>query len=434
MKTDKKDGDRGQVLVGVILVLMALMIMVPALVQWVQQESRISVKDKKSATAFNLAQAAVERGMWKLKSSTGTWKTASAGTVIAGYNFDVTYTDLPGGTYRIHFDEGTLNGASVVTVWGEGRDSAGKETRSIQAVYQNVSIPGAIIAGGNLTQAGTSVVQWGPVLAMGPITLSGAALTEGYPRKLSKQWVSPFDTNGVTPPNTDNLEWWSDYDVPELPVFDFAAMKSSAIATNTYNCNGVWNASIADQILCNTGCTACNISGIVDDSRAANNYIWYWDQDVIINGSGTKGTTIVRGNLTLIGPDTGNVSMNMRVPFAAWREYQKIDNAATNTYPGDNGFQSVKNEYRLGSGGSTIEGGATGSDLGFNGFVYVGSNIFMASGSSADVYGAVWVVGNWGSESNNIIFYNDQLEVPTINVVLVRQSWEEVAPSPTAWP
>lgn len=434
MNIKSKAGSRGQILVGVILVMMALLIMVPALVQWAQQESKISVKDRKSATAFNLAQAAVERGMWKLKSSTTTWSTASVGTVIAGYDFDVTYTDLPGGSYRIKFEDSTLNGATVVTVTGEGRDEARKETRSIEAVYQNVSIPGAIIAGGNLQQAGTSVVQWGPVMAWGPITLSGTALTEGYPRKLSKQDVTPFDTNGVTPPNTDNLEWWSDYDVPELPVFDFAAMKSSAIATNTYNCNGVWNASVMNQILCNTGCSACNVSGLSDDSRVANDYIWYWDQDVIINGAGTKGTTIVRGNLTLKGGDYGNVSMNMRIPYGAWREYQKIDNAATNTYPGDNGYQSVKNEYQLGSCGSTCEGGATGDDLGFNGFVYVGNNITMTSGSAADIYGAVWVVGNWISLSNNIIFFNDQLNVPTLNVVLIRQSWKEVAPSSTAWP
>ncbi|MEQ1918671.1 MAG: hypothetical protein ABL955_05685, partial [Elusimicrobiota bacterium] len=151
MKIKSTAGGRGQVLVGVILVLMALLIMVPALVQWVQQESKIAVKDKKSASAFNLAQAAVERGMWKLKSSTSTWSAAVGGTAIAGYAFDVTYTDLPGGTYRIQFDDGTLNGAGVVTVWGEGRDAANNETRSIQAVYQNISIPGAIIAGGNLT-------------------------------------------------------------------------------------------------------------------------------------------------------------------------------------------------------------------------------------------------------------------------------------------
>ena len=54
MRMKATGGERGQVLIGVVLVLMALLIMVPALVQWVQQESKISVKDKKSAGAFNL--------------------------------------------------------------------------------------------------------------------------------------------------------------------------------------------------------------------------------------------------------------------------------------------------------------------------------------------------------------------------------------------
>ena len=206
-----------------------------------------------------------------------------------------------------------------------------------------------------------------------------------------------------------------------------------AIAVPFFNCTAwVWRMPIRD--LCNTGCTSCNIGGMNNDSRAANDYIWYWDQDVVINGAGIKGTTIVRGNLTLTGADWGNNSMNMRVPYGAWREYLTFDNTSTNQYPGDNGYQAVKNEYQLGAN-ATIEGGATGDDLGFNGFVYVGNNITMTSGSAADIYGAVWVVGNWISLSNNIIFFNDQLNVPTLNVVLIRQSWKEVAPNTTtAWP
>ena len=53
---------------------------------------------------------------------------------------------------------------------------------------------------------------------------------------------------------------------------------------------------------------------------------------------------------------------------------------------------------------------------------------------SVEGLGAVWVVGNWISLSDNIIFFNDQLNVPTLNVVLVRQSWQEIAPNSAAWP
>jgi hypothetical protein len=33
-----------------------------------------------------------------------------------------------------------------------------------------------------------------------------------------------------------------------------------------------------------------------------------------------------------------------------------------------------------------------------------------------------------------IVFFDDTLDLPTLNVVLVRQSWDEITPSTTAWP
>ena len=52
----------------------------------------------------------------------------------------------------------------------------------------------------------------------------------------------------------------------------------------------------------------------------------------------------------------------------------------------------------------------------------------------ADIYGAVWVVGSWAAAGNNLLFYDANLAVPTLNVVLIRKSWKEVAPSTVAWP
>jgi len=427
---------KGQVLVGVILVMLMMMIIVPAMVVWVQQESRISVKDKRSTVAFNLAEAAVERGMWKLKSSTSSWIAAQEGQQISGYHFDTTYTDVSGGSYRINFSSLALNGLIDVMVWGEGRDDARKETRSIQAVFQN-TIPGAIIAGGTLQEKGTAIVHWGPVLALDDITMSGNALNRHYPRALSKQVVHPYDTNGLTPPNTDNLEWWSDYNVPELPIFDFAALRSSASATNTLNCNGKYNSSI-HQVPCGSSCTNCNVLNMYRDNRYDDGDVWYWDNNVILNGTGINGTVIVRGNLTVTNEDwygsdgpLGH-SVNMHVPATAWMEYQKIDTSSKNQYPADKGYQSSNSTYILGSCGSTCEGSASGSDLGFYGFLYVGGDANFAG--AADIYGATWVVGDWYAAGDNIIFYNDTLSLPTINVSLQRESWQEVSPSSQAWP
>ncbi len=427
--------ERGQVLAGVIMLMLVILIMVPALVQWVQIDAKASVKNQKTTTAFNLAEAAVERGMWKLKSSTSTFaQVQNGGAGLTGYSFDTTYTDVSG-SYRISLTSTTYLGSAAVTVWGEGRDTSKGERRSVQAVYQNLSIPGAIISAGNLNDLSGSSVHRGPIMSLGNINSYAAAT---YPRKLAKQVVLPFDANGLTPPNTDNQMWWSGYDVPELPIFDFTALRSSATNTGTLNCNGTTNGHA--NIPCGSACINCVVTNFYNDPRFDSNDVWYWDNNVVINDSGTNGTFIVRGNLVSNGGDWyGNNggeplghSVNMHVPATAWMEYQKFDTTAKNQYPGDNGLRDVRPNYILGSD-TAVEGAASGGDLAFFGFLYVGGNLTI--GGDADTYGAVWVVGvsTFGSaaSANNDVFFNDQLVLPTLNVVLVRDSWMEVPPSKT---
>ncbi len=56
-----------------------------------------------------------------------------------------------------------------------------------------------------------------------------------------------------------------------------------------------------------------------------------------------------------------------------------------------------------------------------------------------DFNGAVWVNGNVTATEEQYstfcgIFYDDTLTVPALNVILLRQSWQEVPASNTAWP
>lgn len=429
-------GSRGQVLAGVVLIVMLLLIIVPAMVAWVQLDTRQSVKDSKTTTAFNLAEAGIDRAYWKLKSSTSTWAAARAGVVITGYNFDTNYADVTGGVYRISVTSGPAT--DQVQVVAEGRDIQGKEKRSIQAQYSNLAIPGAIISGAGLTESGTSIAHWGPLLAMNNITLTGASATRYFPRKLSKQAVvgtagAPRDVNGVTPPNTDGLEWWSSYDVPELPIFDFAALRSSAAATSTLNCNdnGVNNSGHADSITCGSACINCSVVNLNNTAKYLDNDVWYWDNNVSWSGNnGIKGTVIVRGNLTIAGGDFYNPPA-VHVPSNAWREYQHFDTGSSNQYPADNGLHSNAATYDIGSCGTTCEGSASGSDLGVYGFVYVGGTLSMSGDS--DIYGAVWVQSGWAGAGNVMIFYNDQLVLPQLNVTLQRDSWKERSPIAGNW-
>lgn len=429
MKPRPRGPESGQVLAGVVLLMLILMIIVPAMVQWVRNDTKMSVKDRKATIAFNLAQAGIDRAYWKLKSSTSTWANALDGITLAGYAFDQVYTDVEGGSYRISVTSGPLS--QTVTVTAEGEDALRKEKRAITTVYTNLTIPGAIISGAGINESGGSVVHWGPMLAMTNITLTGSGATNHFPRKLSKQVVLPFDTNGLTPPNTDNLEWWSGYDVPELPIFDFTALRSSAAATNTLNCNGTVTGTHTNHVACGSSCVNCSVQNIYKDKDYNKGYVWYWDNNVSWSGSnGIKGTVIVRGNLSIAGGDY-YVPAAMNVPANAWQEYMKLDTSASNQYPGDTGYRSTAATYVLGSCGNTCEGGMSGGDLGIEGFAYVGGTINMTGDS--DVHGALWVEQGWAGSGNVMIFYDDTLVLPQLNVTLKRTSWKETTPQNANW-
>jgi hypothetical protein len=468
------------------MLLLVLCIIVPAMVQWAQQESRGSTKILNTTVAFNLAQAAVDRGMWMVKSTTTTWASATAGTALAGYNFDTTYKDIAGGSYRIKITPVVVGGSSV-TIVGEGRDNLTHETRSISAVYLNQTIYSPMMTQGILSWGEDLGVYWGPIMAQGNITLcdDNSVNQWAYPRKFARGIVQawncpggtcasscpmstlyPRDTNGPMPPNTDNQEWWSlDTSIPELPIIDFTALRSSAQATGTLNVYGCKStgASWDTRSACTTtatphsqhfGYTANNSSGTISQPNAS--YVWFWDGDVTLSGSGNypnyqgcglRGIFIILGNLTIDTP--GQYNYTGPVPPNAWREQQLIlkqsgggftyDTSAAQEYPADTGLHQNAATFRFGtdtwvqaaSGGQSVL-----ATVGIRGFVYVGKNLTITQ--NMDFNGAVWVNGNVSASGGTItnyccIYFDSTLQLPTLNVILMQQSWQEIPPSTTAW-
>lgn len=449
---------RGSVLAIVVILMVILMIMVPALVQWGRNESKAVVREQKKTQALNLADAGVDRAVWKLKSSTATWKAAADGIVITGYNFDQAYTDVEGGVYRIKISSGPASGQ--VTVLSEGRDRQNREKRSLQVVFKNTAFPAALLTGGVLQHSGAFEVHWGPVMAQNNIVISGNAATEYFPRKFSKQVVigtggQPRDTNGINPPNTDNVEWWSDYSVPDLPQLDFATMRSSASTNGTLNYYTTGGSSGSGKCIgwsghgrCESGTNSwANHAGkphffdTNDHTKSKNGLIWYWDGDVIVSGNmtsgchrgGLVGTVVVRGNMSM---DSGDCyAFTGTVPAEAWKEYTRLktsqyDTATSNQYPADTGYQS--NALTFDHGSDTWTGGppSANTDVGYKGLIYVGGDLTI--NSISDVNGVVWVAGNVINNTTGervLIFYDDGLDVPVLNVVLSRVSWQEASPS-----
>jgi hypothetical protein len=242
--------EKGVILIGVSLALLTAMVMVPFLVQRGAQESRWGLKEQNSATAFNMAETAADRGLWKLKSSTTTWAQAKAGTAIAGYEFDITHLDPSGSgsTYRIDFSSGP--GANEVTVLGEGRDAKAKETRAIQIVYQSTATPsssgGYVVGGLAWLDPSKDYIHWTEISAMDMSSGgSGCGNRRFWPMRRSAGDIMHRNTSGCAgspapPPNTDGVNCnladaaycAQDSSVQPPPVIDFDYYKTKAQSTS----------------------------------------------------------------------------------------------------------------------------------------------------------------------------------------------------------
>ncbi len=520
---------KGNVLPIVIAIMLLLVIIVPTIIEWSQQQTKTSIKIQAKKIATNLAEAGIARAVWKINTSPSTWDEILKGNTIDGYNFDVIYDDIEGGFYRIKLSSGPE--FRNLTVISEGKDKKTSEVIAIKAVFKNQTIPGSIISKGNIYLGNAFECHWGPIMAHGNINITDAVIARKYyPRKFARGVVSsvpsyPRDINGLDPPNTDNLEWWSDYPVADLPILNFAELRSSAavnVATylekvsedSTYN-YFMWNKvyplyaqppntwikyvhptlNIMSSATINTlnfyACSSmnsykgpkywqrvrvrksnlsvsyenlstCNLNpGQNHDGRPhlqnpwrhpakLANRVWYYDGDLIMtggtaeNGCGIKGQLIIRGNFTNYTGDnlswTGNKETGLtdeecKVPSEAYLEYQKIDTQAVNQYPADYGYRRVRAIFRFGNESWTGGPTAANTDVGLAGFLYVGGNYNMEG--PMDIYGAAWVVGNvsrgTGVSEYSILFFNDSLELPSLNVVLVRKSWEFVPASNSSW-
>jgi len=467
----------GFILPLLIAVILLFLITAPSLINWITTDTTQTIREQRKSIAFNLAQAAVERGYWKVKSSTSTFEAVSMGQVLSGYNFDVTYNDISGGSYRIKVSSGST--PKEVIIIGEGRDNSTKEVRAIMAVYENRTTYSPILTHGNFTTSQFLCAFWGPIMAQGNYIVTDANAAKRYfPRKFAKGSLPGFafwprDTNGPNPPNTDNVEWWSYYnDIPEVPIIDFVTLRSSAAATNTLNRYNLKSEYSGAPCKTTTGplggdFSICKKFPNQPQDDSGPNLVWYWDGDLIIEGYediegyeesgcgsypfpypanyGFKGTVIVRGNLTL--RSYGCYKFQERVPREAYKDHYKMlqnayDTSEPGEYPADIGFQITKSTFNFGTETFRPWSGESPywlNTVGIRGFTYVGGNLTIVGPDGfLDFVGAVWVVGNvsaigatWGAFCG--VFYNENLDLPTLNVILIKKSWNEIKPSSIPW-
>ncbi len=415
---------KGQVLVGVLIMMVVLAIVIPYLVDLVEKEAKWTVKQKRSNVAFHLAEAAVDRGRWKLQESYTNWTdTAGAGT-IGNYDFDRAYTDVEGGSYAIEISADPNNNAQRI-IEGVGRDASNNEVRRIRAIFKQTTAAFAARARKTASVGASCNLHWGPAYALQSIETGGRT----FPRYYSAGNITPQDTDGAGGSNTDNVQWWSYFNVPPSPIlnFDFYADSATASGTTPSGCGldgGTTNYYIRGNATFK-GCTdtsgkAYYITGDTTFASGGNNFV--------------GGTMIIRGNLTITGNGgSGHASgsYDAHVPDIAWKEYgnswatyQVFDAGAPSTHQ-----NAVATDYVA---ASTLTYAV--SNILVHGFIYTGGSQGLNGGGNGRFHGVLMSENNATINTSNFTIYYDDtvaIAVRTTNVVLEQVSWREVQAS---WP
>ncbi len=440
--------EKGQVLAGVIALLLVLAIIVPVMVKYVQNEAKWSVKQTQNSNAFQLAEAAVDRGYQKVTESSATWNSIQAGTMPTGYKFDTAYTELTGGSYAISISSGP--NAKEVTIIGIGRDKGNREVRALRVVFVNTPLGGNAITSANSAMiTGTNNVEWGSVASNQSISI-GASIN--HPQFYSASSIPGKDSNGSSPPNTNSLQWWSYYsNIPTTPYLDFDFYRSSAIATGT--CISETTTGIYTGCL-NSGINACGSSAWAGGGdhectsgtqKACKGYTWYFNCPTngitftSNNNTYLIGTVIVIGNLaTEASAASGNY--NASLPQTAWKQYGSdwawytgsftLGGACANlSAPGT--FPGLTSSYLSPSNATCPL-----AQVLVHGFLYVSGNAIFGTNGSGNtiIHGSSYMVGNASVTAAGFRVFHDPTvaqNLVTTRIVLTRQSWADVV---RGWP
>lgn len=440
---DSPGGRRGQVLIGVIIIMLVMAIIVPAMVMFVQNEAKWSVKQNENVSAFHLAEAAIDRGYRKISESTGTWADAQENAIFpSGYQFNRVYTDLTGGCYAISISSGPVD--DQVTIISVGIQSKGHETRAIKAIYTNSATDIAIHAKGAVGITGNNFqLEWGAVVTPKAITIG----TRSHPQYYSGSSIDK-DTNGSAPPNCDspNCIWWYSYDssIPPQPDIDFDFYRSSAQGvvlgadeTVAASCA----ASPAGSTYYPATCANPVTFGNVTTQKGRTIFV---EGNAHINSSGGNhhiiGNFIVMGNLTTSNGNIGTGTETIPIPQTAWKQYGNDwpFYLATYNIPGGDttapaAFPGLTSGYRS---PATAVFTITGKIF-THGFLYIGGNFSTGTGGgSFALVGTAYVNGNVSLDTNSQgrLYYDAETgnKVKNTTIVLRRESWENL-PKQT-WP
>ena len=417
MKNLSKNQSPGQISIGAMALLVGLMILGAAMVSYIVYESKWTVKEQKTTTAFQLAEAATERGYWEISQLSS----PTANIPIAGYNFDQEYNDLAGGAYAIQISS---DSSSDIIITGIGRDNLKKETREIQSLYENGGGgKNAIVGGGGVDESGTNMhVEWGAIISQSSMTANSSRL---HPSLWSSGEIAPFDTSN-TPPNCDspNCWWWHAYDpnLPPMPSLNFNYYESLAQSEGVSPCGGSYY-------------TNGNRSGSCNDLSGNTYYVTgNWTS---FDGP-VAGNVIVLGDVTTPNGALSGTSINAAMPQNAWAQYCNDWSFYLTTY-NDTYAQSHYPSNCPGLSSSYLSSPSITYSISpaVQGLLYVGGDFTgpNGGGNSVLVFGVLMVAGkvHLNSNSHVTIYYDANVgnNLKVTKTSYARVSWKEIQP---VWP
>ncbi|MFC2061799.1 hypothetical protein ACFLUV_04735 [Elusimicrobiota bacterium] len=397
---NKHKNNSGQSLAFALIILTVLLTFIPSLVNMLKWETQLSLDHKSGTIAFHLAEAAIERGLWKLRTSRDEWDSVEEGTLSSDYTGGKEFTDIEGGTYKIIITTTTEENERKIV--GLGRDSATEDLKAIEVIVEFVGNESALFSP-TLVMSGAVAVHWGPIMATGNLTCTG----DSFPRK-----YAVGDIIGRTPPDTDDTEYWAHFPVPDPPP------------TNTQlyleNADFYYGAACDEQPAPDGG-VPINLKDLATPIVAHGDpdMIYYIAGDAELKNNYLKGTLIVMGDLTMGGGSKGEYWAD--IPEDALDEYAACTNPSDPPdmygHPGPPAV--TQQQFKSG-------GGCPGK-VSFEGFVYIKED-WKGNGGGL-VNGCVQCMGDMASLGGNVdIFYNDTVasQVETTELNMQRTSWKQI--------
>lgn len=409
---------KGQTLVVILGISLIIAIMIPAMLYLLQHESLWTVKQKKTTTAYHIAESGFDRAIWKLNENASNWTNAALGILPSStLNGNTTFYDVSGGIYKIKIKNISANQFAVMSV---ATDDDRKEVRGVYAIYTSNILDTSIRTDGNISLSGNFEAHWGPIKTKGNLTLSGAAEKRFYPKKYATGIVSR-DANGSTPPNncTCSLCTSGIYDGPEWT--SLAVIPDVEIDLERYKALAQSYRPPAGSPTGTTGYKEGNVTfnNYVDDRTSTATY--YIKGNMTLQNSFIRGRIIVEGDVSF-GAAGGQTKDNYPalVPVGASKQYR------CNNY-GSVGGATDPWAYWT-SKGWVENSSTTLNKVALHGFLYATGDLSGTANST--IIGVVAIKGNATAAGTPVVYYSPTTISPIEykNLVWQKTVWREFSP------